>query len=138
MSQEVMQELLNIVDWCTSPGGTFINMFGGKKPPHVLPRFATDILVMQEVSCHISIGLSVRPHRRKKTPWPSLPLQFELYEIWFLNDVDDKAKSLENFEFDTKDYSLYDPHCICKNHCAKVYDPWIHKTFHWVENDPWR
>lgn len=56
MSLEVMEALINIVDWYASSSGKFIRMFGGEKPLHVLPRFATDKLVMQEVAYHISIG----------------------------------------------------------------------------------
>lgn len=68
MSQEEMHALLNFVDWYSSPGGTFIKMFGGEKPLNFLPRYATDKLVMQEVAYHISTGLSVGLHRRKKEP----------------------------------------------------------------------
>jgi len=46
MSQEVMQALLNIANWYASPDGTFIKMFGAKKPLHELPRFSMDKLVM--------------------------------------------------------------------------------------------
>ena len=55
-----------------------------------------------------------------------------------MKDVDAKVKDLEKFEFGTKDFNPYDPHCICKNHCAKVYYPWIYEACHWVEEDPWR
>lgn len=68
MFREVMQALLNIANWYASPDGTFIVMFGGEKTLHVLPSFFMDMLVMQEVSYHISIGLSVGLHGRKKAP----------------------------------------------------------------------
>jgi len=88
MSQEMMQALLNIAYWYASPGGTFIRIFGAKKPPHELLRFSTDRLVTQEVAYHISTGLSARLHRRKKAPWPTLPLWVGLYEIRTLKDAD--------------------------------------------------
>lgn len=45
---------------------------------------------------------------------------------------------MKNFGFGTKIFNLYDPHYICKNHFAKVYYPWIHGTFHWPEEGPWK
>ena len=74
MYKEVMGEILNISYWYASLGGTLIWMFGGEKPLHVLPRFSTDKLVMQVVPYHMSTGLSTRLHRRKKVPFPALPL----------------------------------------------------------------
>jgi len=138
MSQEAMEALLNISYWYASPSGNFIGMFGGEKPPHVLPRFSTDNLVMQEVSYHIYIVLSTRLHKTKKAPWSDLPLRNGLCEIKSLKDEDVEAKDLKKFEFGTEDYNPYNPHYICKNHCAKVYCPWIHGTFHWEKEDHWR
>jgi len=138
MSQEAMQTLINIADWHASPDNTFIRMFGEEKPLHVLPRFATDKFLIQEVAYHISTRLSTRIHKRKKAPWPSLLLWIGLYEIQSLKDADAEAKDIKKFEFFTKIFNPYDPHCICMNHCVKVYYPWIHGPCHWPEEDPWR
>lgn len=61
-----------------------------------------------------------------------------MYEINILECADVEAKELVKFEFNTNDFNLYDPHDICKNHCVKMYYPWIHGTFHWHEEEPWR
>ena len=100
-----MQALLNIADWYASPGGTFVSMFGAKKPPHELSRFATNKLFMKEVAYHISTGLLVGLHRRKKAPWPTLPLWIGLYEIYTLKDADVEAEDLKKFGFDTKSFN---------------------------------
>lgn len=92
MSQEVMEEILNIVYWYASPSGTFIKVFCGEKPPRVLPRYATEKLVMQEVAYHLSVGLSAGLHRKKKAPWPSFPLHIKSYEIKSLKYVDDELR----------------------------------------------
>lgn len=115
-----------------------MRVFGEEKPPHVLPRHATDNLIMQEVLCHLSIGLSAGLHRKKKAPWPDLPLQIGLYEIKSLKYADVEAKEIVGFEFSTKDINPYDPHIICKDHFVRVYFRWIHETFHWSKEDPWR
>ena len=50
MSKETMEALIDIVDWYASPLGTFIWMYSVEKPPHVLPKFSLDKLIMREVS----------------------------------------------------------------------------------------
>lgn len=45
-----MEAVVEIADWYDSPGGTFIRVFGKEKLSHVLPRYATNKLFMQEVS----------------------------------------------------------------------------------------
>ena len=133
-----MQELLNIVDWYGSLSGTFIMIFGGEKPLHVLPRYVTDKLIMQEISYHLSIGLLIVLHRKNKAPWSALPFWIRLYEIKSLKDVYAKTKDIVKFEFNTKSFNPYEPHGICKDHPERVYFPWIHEVYHWSEEDPWR
>lgn len=103
---------------------------------HLLPRYATYKLVMQEVSYHLSTGLSTGVHRKKKLSWLILPFWIRLYEIKSLNDAYVKAKEILTFDFSTKDFNPYDPHGICKNHSMKVYYPWIHWTFESHDEDP--
>ena len=66
-------------------------MFSAEKPPHVLPKLALDMLVMQEVAYHISTGLTTRLEQKKKEPWPTLPLRIGLYEIWSIKQEDVEA-----------------------------------------------
>lgn len=65
---------MNIAYWYASPNGNFIRMYSVEKALHVLLRFSTDNLAMQEVAYHISRWLSSGLHRKKKAPWPMLPL----------------------------------------------------------------
>lgn len=60
MSREIMDVFLNISDWYASPKETFIMMYNMEKALLMLSRFATEKLVMQEVSYHISTGFSAR------------------------------------------------------------------------------
>lgn len=133
-----MEAIINIADWYASPGGTFIRVFGREKPLHVLPRYAIDKMVMQEVSYHLSIWLSTGLHRKKKAPWMALPLRIRLYKIKSLKNADAEAKEIVKFELDNREFNPYDPHGICKDHCARVYFPWIHEACLWLEGDPWR
>lgn len=133
-----MEALIDIAYWYASPLGTFIWMYNADKAPHVLPKFSMDKLVMQEVSYHISTGLSVRLHKKKKAPWPTLPLWIGLYDIQNLKDVEAETKEFKRFTFDTRSFNLYDLHCLVKDHFARVQHPLIHGACHWLEEDPWR
>ena len=95
-----MKALLGIADWYASSSDTFIQVFSAEKPPHVLPKFALDVLVMQEVVYHISAGLTTRLQRKKKAPWPTLPLQIGLYEIQSIKQADVEVEHMKKYPFD--------------------------------------
>ena len=61
-----------------------------------------------------------RLHWKKKAPWPTLPLQIELYEIWNLKHVDVETEKIKKYPFDAQSFNLYDPHCIVKYHYGRV------------------
>lgn len=62
MSKETIEALIDIIDLYASPFDSFIRIYSTKNPMHVLSKFSLDILVMQEVAYHISIGLTTRMH----------------------------------------------------------------------------
>ena len=63
-----MEALIGIADWYASLSTTFIEMFSVEKPSHVLPKFALNVLFMQEVAYHTSKRSTARLHRKKKAP----------------------------------------------------------------------
>jgi len=115
-----MEALIDIVDRYASPSNTFIWMYIAEKPLHVLSKFSMDKLVMQEVSYHISIGLSTRLHRKKKASWPTLMLRIRLYEMRNFKHVDVEAEEVKKYPFDARSYNPYDTHCFVKDHCVRV------------------
>lgn len=115
-----MEVIIDIAYLYASLDGTFIRMFGRENPPRVLPRYATEKIIMQEVSYHLTTGLSVGKHRKKKAPWPALPLWVRLYEIKSLKYANVEAKDIVKFEFGTNEFNLYDPHSVWKDHCTQV------------------
>lgn len=48
MSREKMEAVSELAGWFASPNGTYLRVFGGQKSPHLLPRYATDKLVMKK------------------------------------------------------------------------------------------
>lgn len=105
-------------------------MYNAKKAPHVLTKLSMDKLAMQEVPYHILTGLSARLHGKKKAHWPALPLWIGLYEIHNLKHAEAEMKEFKRFTFDSKNFNPYDPHCLVKDHCARVQFPWIHEVHH--------
>jgi len=78
---------------------------------------------MQEVAYHISTGFLVRLHRKKKAPWPALPLWIWLYEIQNIKHAKVEIEEFNRFDFSTRSFNPYEPHCLVKDHCARVHHP---------------
>ena len=57
-----MEVIIGISYWYASLGGPFIRVFGEENPQHVLLRYVTEKMIMQEVSYHILVGLLARIH----------------------------------------------------------------------------
>ena len=58
-------------DWYMTPVGVYIRIVGSSKPPHWLPHFVLDSLLLQEISYQIfinSVAASLQKH--KKGLWP--------------------------------------------------------------------
>lgn len=121
MSHQVMEVVLELEDWFASLECTFLREFGGHKSPHLLPRYATNKLVMQEVAYHLSTRLSRLLHRKKKAPWLVLSLQIGLYEIENLKVADTKGKEIDKFAFVHLDLNLYNHKNVCKEHCVRIH-----------------
>jgi len=81
---------------------------------------------MQEVSYYLVIVFSIGLHKKKKAPWPTLPLHIILYKIKSLKDSDVEANYIVNFELGTKEFNCYDPHGICKDHFTRIFFLWNH------------
>lgn len=97
---------------------------------HILPRYATDKLVMQEVVYHLSTGFLATFDEKKKAPRRTLPMQIGLYEIKNLKVADFEGRAIEKFAFNTMDFNLYDPWNACRNHHGRIHFYWLSGTFH--------
>lgn len=129
MSPETMEAVSEHADWFASSNGTYLRVFNSHKSSHMLPRWVTNKLVMQEVAYHISIDLSGVLRRNKKAPWPTLLLQIGLYEIRNLKVVETKGKEIDKFSFGHMEYHPYDPRSVWKKHCEKIHFTWPSETY---------
>lgn len=73
MTNQVKESMQDIVDWFTTPEGTYIRCFGCRVSPHFMPQYVTNKVVLQEVAYQLDKGFSRVLHRRKKYPWPTFP-----------------------------------------------------------------
>lgn len=108
----------------------FLIVFDGQKPQHLLWRYATDKLAMKEISYHPSMGLLGVLYRKKKAPWPALPLQVALYEIKNMKDANTEDKEIEKFSFGHLEFNSYDPRNVCEQHCERIHFQWPINTFY--------
>lgn len=52
MSHEAMKIVTKVANWFASLDGTYLKVFDCQKPPHILLRYVTDKVIMQEISYH--------------------------------------------------------------------------------------
>lgn len=121
MSCEAMDSITELVDWFASPDGIYLRVFGFHKSSYMLLRYATNKLVMQKISYHVSIGLSTILQRKRKCPWPTFPLHVETCEIKNLKVAKAEGNELENFRFGIMEYHPYEPKRISKQDCSKIH-----------------
>ena len=58
-------------DWYMTPTGVYIRIVGSTKPPHWLPHFVTDSLLLQEIAYKTFInGVVTSLHKHQKGLWP--------------------------------------------------------------------
>lgn len=70
--------------------------------------------------------------------WPTLPVRIGLYMVGSLKETDSEVEDFKKFKFGTRSFNPYNAHGLCRDHCARVYYPWIHGACHWPEEDSWR
>ncbi len=75
-------------------------MFSVENPMYVLPKFSLDVIVMQELAYHSSIGLTDRIQWKNKAPWPTLPLRIGLYEIRSIKKANVEVEQMKKYSFD--------------------------------------
>jgi hypothetical protein len=72
MKNKAIAVIRRIEDWYLMEHDTYIRIYGAMKPPHLLPWFIPEKLVLQEVAYQTIIRGML--YRSKKAIWPLLPL----------------------------------------------------------------
>ena len=69
-------------DWYMIPIRVYIRISGSTRPPHWLPHFVLDTLLLQEISYQTFVnGVATSLHQNKKGIWPQFPLMTSMCKI---------------------------------------------------------
>ena len=83
-----------------TPIGVYIRIAGSTKPPHWLPHFVPDSLLLQEISYHTFVsGVSASLHKYKKGLWPQFLLLTPMCKIENFKQDKDEANFLSSYKF---------------------------------------
>lgn len=119
MFKRAKEKIIRVADQFPIQEGTFIRFFGSYKPPHALPKFVIDKLMLQEVCYQMTTGLSKTLNKGKKKPQPSLPLTTGAYTIDIFQEVEVEAEEMKGFYFVNLSHHRYDPKGMVAAHCMK-------------------
>jgi hypothetical protein len=69
-------------DWYMTLVGVYIRIAGSTKPPHWLPHFVPDSLLLQEIAYQTFInGVAASLYKHKRGLWPQFPLMTPMCKI---------------------------------------------------------
>ena len=112
-------------DWYMTPIGVYIRIAGSTKPPHWLPHFVPNSLLLQEISYQTFINDAVAPlHKHKKGLWPWFLLITLVYKIETFKKAKDEANLISSFKFQEVSFRRDDPQGKLKEHLQQVGFQW--------------
>ena len=112
-------------DWYMTPIGVYIRIAVSIKPPHWLPHFVPDSLLLQEISYQTFInGVAAPLHKQKKGLWPQFPLITLVCKIETFKQAKDEANLLSSFKFQEVSFRRHDPQGKLKEHLEQVGFQW--------------
>ena len=108
-------------DWYMTPEGVYIRIYGSTKPPHSLPNFVLDTLLLQEISYQTYVNcVAASLHRNKKGLWPSFPLSTNVCKIENFKQAKDEVGILASFKLREVSFQRHDPQGKLKEHLQQV------------------
>ena len=83
-----------------TPNGVYIKISNSTKPPHWLPHFVPDTMLLQELSYQTYVnGVATSLHRNKKGLWPPFPLITKVCKIENFKHARDEVGVLTSYKF---------------------------------------
>ena len=80
--------------------GVYIRIVGSTEPPHWLPNFVLDSLLLQEIVYQTFInGVAASLHKHKKGLWPQFPLVTPVCKIENFRQAKDEVNLLSSYKF---------------------------------------
>ena len=112
-------------DWYMTSTEVYIRIAGSTKPPHWLPHFVPDSLLLQEVAYQTFInGVVASLHKHKKGVWPQFPLKTQVGKIENLKQAREEVSILSSYKFQEVSFRRHDPREKLKEHLQQVRFQW--------------
>ena len=100
-----------------TPIGIYIRISGSTKPPHCLPHFLPDSLLLQDISYQTFVnGVAASLHRNKKGIWPQFPLMTPVCKIENFKQDREEVNVLSSYKFTEVSFRRHDPQGKIKEH----------------------
>ena len=107
--------------WYMTPIRVYIRIAWSTKPPHWLPHFVPDSLLLQEISYQTFLnGVATSLHRNKKGIWPQFPLMTSVCKIENFKQARDEVNLLSSYKFQEVSFKRHDPQGKLKEHLQQV------------------
>ena len=120
MSEESMQVIEEYVDYFLTENGMYFRMFGGSRPPSLLPKYATDYIVHKEAVRQVFIdGIGSFLFKHKKTAYPPFPFKLGSYKFTKVKQDVEFIEELQKFHFGEMPFRRNDTHEKVFEHCKE-------------------
>lgn len=112
-------------DWYMTPTRVYIRIAGSTKPPHWIPHFVPDSLLLQEVAYQTFInGVAASLHKHKKGIWPQFSLIKLVGKIENFKQAREEVNILSYYKFQQVSFRRHDPQEKLKEHLQQVGFQW--------------
>jgi hypothetical protein len=112
-------------DWYITSIKIYIRISGSTKPPHWLPHFVLDSLLLQEISYQTFVnGVASSLHQNKKGIWPQFPLMTLVCKIENFKQAMEEVDLLSSYKFREVSFRRHDPQVKLKEHLQQVGFQW--------------
>ena len=104
--------------------GVYIRIAGSTKPPHWLPHFVPNSLLLQEVAYQTFINGVVASLHKHKGFWPQFPLITPVRKIENFKQAKEEVNILSSYKFQEVSFRRHDPQEKLKEHLQQVGFQW--------------
>jgi hypothetical protein len=115
--EEVLENIKVITDWFVEENFSYIRVYGCSIPPHALPKFLRDRLVLREVSYQIvkgGIGIELKVAQNKS--WPIFPVYVGKFSLLNLGHSKVEDEALEEIKLVDIENRKHDPYQLVSRH----------------------
>ena len=117
ISETVLENLKEIANWFIDENFSYIRVYGCSIPPHALPKFLPDRLVLREVAHQIvkgGIGIELKAAQKKSGP--IFPVHIGKFSLLNLGHSKVEVEALEEVKLVDIEHKKHDPYQLVNRH----------------------